>query len=72
MIYMYNIYIMPLRSGREYLKVIFPKETMPINLILLEKVERKKYKVNIDFDLASKEWRKNKILLGNGMFKYKK
>jgi phosphate-selective porin len=45
---------------------------MPINLILLEKVERKKYKVNIDFDLASKEWRKNKILLGNGMFKYKK
>lgn len=26
---------------------------------------------NIDFDEASKEWRKNKIYLGKGYFKYK-
>jgi len=26
--------------------------------------------VNIDFDRASKEWRKNKIMLKNGMFTY--
>jgi hypothetical protein len=26
----------------------------------------------IDFDYASEEWRKNKIPLSNGMFKYKK
>ena len=26
--------------------------------------------LNIDFDYASKMWRKNKIYLGNGMFKY--
>jgi len=30
------------------------------------------YQVNIDFDEASKEWRKNKIKLGEGMFKYKR
>jgi hypothetical protein len=27
--------------------------------------------INIDFDEASKEWRKNKIELGKGYFKYK-
>lgn len=26
---------------------------------------------NIDFDNASKEWRKNKIYMGEGIFKYK-
>ncbi len=26
----------------------------------------------IDFDLSSKLWRKNKIYIGNGTFKYKK
>lgn len=29
------------------------------------------YKVEIDFDQASKEWRKNKKYLGNGIFEYK-
>lgn len=28
------------------------------------------YKVEIDFDEASREWRKNKIELGNGEFRY--
>lgn len=28
------------------------------------------YKVEIDFDEASKAWRQNKIQVGNGMFKY--
>jgi hypothetical protein len=73
---------MPLRSGREYqkiethnnskkefLKQLFLPHQQPINLILLK--EQKVYKVNIDFDHASKMWRKNKISLGNGMFKYK-
>lgn len=27
--------------------------------------------MNIDFDVASSEWRKNKIYLGNGEFRYK-
>jgi hypothetical protein len=30
------------------------------------------YKVDIDFDESSKAWRKNKISLGEGMFKYKR
>ena len=60
---------MPLRSGQEYLK----KENQPFKLILLsEKVPTRQYIVNIDFDDASKAWRKNKIYLGEGMFKYKR
>ena len=76
---------MPLRSGKEYrkkeyrkkeyrkkeyLKNIFPKETQPFNMILLPEMN-KQYKVNIDFDDSSRQWRKNKISLGEGMFKYK-
>jgi hypothetical protein len=72
---------MPLRSGREYQKVLpkaykkefirqlFMPNQQPINLILL-KEQSYSYSVNIDFDNASNEWRKNKISLGNGMFKY--
>ena len=33
---------------------------------------KKQYQVNIDFDYASWAWRKNKISLDNGMFKYKR
>lgn len=29
------------------------------------------YKVEINFDQSSKEWRKNKRYLGNGLFEYK-
>lgn len=66
---------MPLRSGKEYqkkeyIKVLFPKETRPFNMVLLPELG-KQYKVNIDFDESSKAWRKNKIKLGEGMFKYK-
>ncbi len=58
---------MPLRSGQEYLT----KENQPFKLILLsEKVPSRQYIVNIDFDDASKKWRKNKIHLGEGMFQY--
>ena len=39
-------------------------------MVLLEKGLQ--YKVNIDFDESSKTWRKNKIQLGEGMFKYKR
>ena len=72
---------MPLRSGKEYQKIdhatykkefirqLFMPNQQPINLILLKEPP---YSVNIDFDNASNEWRKNKISLGNGMFKYKK
>ena len=61
---------MPLRSGKEYhcktyLKVLFPKETQPFNMVLLPE-RGKQYKVNVDFDESSKEWRKNKKSLGEG------
>jgi hypothetical protein len=66
---------MPLKGGKEYLKRSFPTEQQPFNMILLpekiEKIEKKIYKVDIDFDESSKSWRKNKISLANGMFKYK-
>ena len=72
---------MPLRSGKEYrkkeyqcknfLKKMFPKETQPFNMVLLPEMG-KQYVVNIDFDESSKAWRKNKISLGEGMFKYKR
>ena len=44
---------------------------MPFNMVLLLK-RGKQYKINIDFDESSKAWRKNKIQLGEGMFKYKR
>ena len=72
---------MPLRSGKEYLnkeyrkkeylKKILPKETQPFNMVLLPELG-KQYKINIDFNDSSKAWRKNKISLGEGMFKYKR
>ena len=62
---------MPLRDGKEYLKKRFPKETQPFNLVLLPERGSKQYKVNIDFDNASLKWRRNKIHLGEGMFRYK-
>lgn len=54
-----------LRSGKKY----FSPENQPFKLILLPK--KINYPNNIDFDHASKEWRKNKIYQGEGMFKYK-
>jgi len=72
---------MPLRSGKEYrkkeyrkkdyIKKMFPKETQPFNMVLLPE-RGVQYKINIDFDESSKSWRKNKIQLGEGMFKYKR
>jgi len=63
---------MPLRDGKEYLKKIFPKETQPFNLVLLPEKSSKQYMVNIDFDDSSLKWRRNKIQLGGGLFKYKR
>ena len=66
---------MPLRSGLKYLNKLLPIEEQPFKLILLpEKVPQKKpiYDVNIDFDEASKQWRKNKIHVGDGHFTYKR
>jgi len=40
-------------------------------MVLLPEM-KKQYAVNIDFDESSKAWRKNKISLGEGMFKYKR
>ena len=70
---------MKLRSGK-ILSTFFKPENQPFKLILMpEKVKRKEdyaenkgnYKVNIDFDGASKAWRKNKIHLGEAGFCYK-
>ena len=66
---------MKLRSGK-ILNSFLKHENQPFKLVLLpEKVLRKedkvKYEVNIDFDEASKAWRKNKIHLGEQGFCYK-
>ena len=65
---------MPTRSGKEY-RLSFNTKNQPFREILLpEKINDipKKIKTNIDFDEASKEWRKNKISLGYGLFRYKR
>lgn len=67
---------MPTRSGKEY-RLSFNTKNQPFKQILLpEKINdipKKKQTNNyIDFDEASKEWRKNKISLGYGIFKYKR
>lgn len=61
---------MPLRSGQEYLKKEYLKKVDNSDNQSL-KLNSRQYIVNIDFDDASKEWRKNKIHLGGGLFKYK-
>ena len=63
---------MLLRNGKRFMNI----ENQPFRTILLpEKIPKKEkkqlYKINIDFDEASKEWRKNKIHMGGGNFKYK-
>ena len=57
---------MKLRSGKK-IRSIYDTTNPPFRLIL---TPDKKNKPIIDFDNASKEWRKNKTYLGNGMFKY--
>jgi hypothetical protein len=37
-----------------------------------EEMLKREINVNIDFDEASREWRKNKNILKNGMYSYKK
>ena len=60
---------MEMRSGR-IVRAYFKKSEQPFRLVLLkEKVP--KYEVKIDFDGATKAWRKNKISIGNGEFIYK-
>ena len=60
---------MPLKGGKEYLKRSFPTEQQPFNMILLpEKI----YDVSINFDESSRAWRKNKIHVGEGFFKYRR
>ena len=38
----------------------------------LEQADKPLYEVIINFDDASKQWRQNKIHLGEGIFRYKK
>ena len=60
---------MELRTGK-IIQTYFKKSEQPFKLVLLkEKVP--KYEVKIDFDGASKAWRKNKISIGTGQFIYK-
>tara|TARA_B100000575_G_C23063250_1_gene612159 strand:- start:493 stop:669 length:177 start_codon:yes stop_codon:yes gene_type:complete len=54
---------MQLRSGKKYHTI----ENQPFKTI----PPPEKYKVDINFDEASKAWRKNKIDQGLGVFKYK-
>ena len=53
---------MPTRSGKEY-----KYNSSNVKLDYDKKII---YEVKIDFDKASREWRKNKIHLGEGIFKY--
>ena len=57
---------MELRSGKKINIEIYCKKNNPnLKPIVLP------IKVHINFDEASREWRKNKIHLGNGVFEYK-
>ena len=53
---------MPTRSGKEY--------KSNISNVKLEYDKKLIYEIKIDFDEARREWRKNKIHLGEGIFKY--
>ena len=58
---------MLLRSGK-----YFKMKDQPFKLILLpNKIPEESTEVVINFDEAKKAWRKNKISLGSGWFRYK-
>ena len=62
---------MQLRSGK-ILKMYFNLDNQPFKLISApEKFHKREDEFSIDFDKASKEWRKNKVSLREGMFRYK-
>ena len=63
---------MKLRSGK-IMRSFFEPDNQPFKLVLLPAVSPKnpRYEVNIDFDRASKEWRKNKVSFSGGQFCYK-
>lgn len=46
-------------------------EVVECNYNLRSKTKKELYEVNIDFDGASRAWKKNKISIGNGSYKYK-
>ena len=52
------------------LRDYFEMDNQAFKLILIPDKIPKKEEI-IDFDEASREWRKNKISLGEGRFKYK-
>tara|TARA_B100001123_G_C14859005_1_gene847215 strand:+ start:380 stop:562 length:183 start_codon:yes stop_codon:yes gene_type:complete len=60
---------MLLRNGKKYINI----ENNSFRKILLSEKnpKGKLYKINIDFDESSREWRRNKIYMGCGVFKYK-
>ena len=57
---------MILRNGKVICGPIGKKDTTRVSAI------KTPYSVKIDFDDASKQWRKNKIHIGEGVFRYKK
>lgn len=57
---------MILRNGKVLCGPVGKKDTPRVSVI------KTPYSVIIDFDDASKQWRKNKIHLGEGVFRYKK
>lgn len=59
---------MLLRNGKSYCY----NNSNSIKDKSFKNITKKLYSVHIDFDNSSKEWRKNKINLGYGTFKYKK
>ena len=57
---------MILRNGKVLCGPVGKKDTPRVSVI------KTPYSVIIDFDDASKQWRKNKIHLGEGVFRYKR
>lgn len=65
---------MPVQT-RNMIKQALLLDTFTKAMTTIQKPEPKKtssYEVDIDFDEASREWRKNKIARKNGMFTYRK
>ena len=58
-----EIYKIESRNGPNTWRIINLDGTQP-------KKEQILYEVNIDFDEASREWKKNKKSIGNGEYKY--
>ena len=59
------------QSKKKFQNFVKNEENEKNKEVYCKKIVNIEFEVNIDFNEASREWKKNKISIGNGQYKYK-